>query len=484
MTPLAKLFRTTAIKLALIYLAALSLASGAVIVYLSQNTATVLREQIVETVDAEIVGLADRYRIVGIRGLVASVEARSRRPGASLYLVTDFAANQLVGNVEGLNERVLAGESGELQRVSYTPLGGGEKREALVRVFQLSGGFRLLVGRDLQEQQYFRSLLAEAMRFWLLVLAGLGLVTWVYVSRRVLKRIDAMAATGRRIMSGDLSERLPVEGSGDEFDRLAVGLNTMLERIEALMHGLKDVSDNIAHDLKTPLTRMRNRVEEALRTDAMDAPARAALEATIDDCDTLIRTFDALLRIARVEAGSSDAAREPFDASALVCEVGELYAPVVEDQGGTLEVEADTPMTLRGNRELLVQALVNLIENALKYAQNADDDGVRICLAARLDGDTAVLSVRDHGSGIADADKERVLHRFVRLEESRNAPGSGLGLSLVSAVARLHGGRLVLVDADPGLRAELRLPGDGGTSAKQRNGRNQRDGRAGERTSG
>ncbi|MCA1241353.1 HAMP domain-containing histidine kinase [Stappia stellulata] len=483
MTPLAKLFRTTAIKLALIYLAALSLASGAVIVYLSQNTATVLREQIVETVDAEIVGLADRYRIAGIRGLVASVEARSRRPGASLYLVTDFAANQLVGNVEGLDERVLAGESGELQRVSYTPLGGGDKREALVRVFQLSGGFRLLVGRDLQEQQYFRSLLVEAMRFWLLVLAGLGLVTWIYVSRRVLKRIDAMAATGRRIMSGDLSERLPVEGTGDEFDRLAIGLNTMLERIEALMQGLKDVSDNIAHDLKTPLTRMRNRVEEALRQQDADAPARAALEATIEDCDTLIRTFDALLRIARVEAGSSDAVQETFDAGTLIAEVGELYAPVVEDQGGRLELDAGTGMTLCGNRELLVQALVNLIENALKYAQNPDDGGVRVALEGYRDGDTVVLAVRDFGTGIPDADKERVLHRFVRLEKSRNAPGSGLGLSLVSAVARLHGGRLVLADAHPGLRAELRLPA-GGASGKRGNGVDERDGRADGRTGG
>ncbi|SDT99392.1 HAMP domain-containing sensor histidine kinase [Stappia sp. ES.058] len=483
MTSLARLFRTTAIKLALIYLAALSLASGAVIVYLSQNTATVLREQIVETVDAEIVGLADRYRIAGIRGLVASVEARSRRPGASLYLVTDFAANQLVGNVEGLDERVLAGESGELQRVSYTPLGGGEKREALVRVFQLSGGFRLLVGRDLQEQQYFRSLLAEAMRFWLLVLAGLGLVTWIYVSRRVLKRIDAMAATGRRIMSGDLSERLPVEGTGDEFDRLAVGLNTMLERIEALMHGLKDVSDNIAHDLKTPLTRMRNRVEEALRQEDAHVPARAALEATIEDCDTLIRTFDALLRIARVEAGSSDAAQEPFDANTLLSEVGELYAPVVEDEGGTLDVAFDEELMLCGNRELLVQALVNLIENALKYARNADEDGVRIHLEGHMDEGTVVLSVRDQGVGIADADKERVLHRFVRLEESRNEPGSGLGLSLVSAVARLHGGCLVLGDADPGLRAELRLPGGKGPAGEKRNGGDVRDGRKGGRAS-
>ena len=458
MTPLAKLLRTTAIKLALIYLAALTLASGAVIVYLSQNTATVLRDQVVETVDAEIAGLADQYRIAGIRGLVASVEARSRRPGASLYLVTDFAANQLVGNIEALDGRVFARESGELQRVSYTPPGGGEAREALVRVFQLSGGFRLLVGRDLQEQSYFRSLLAEAMRFWLLVLAGLGLVTWVFVSRRVLKRIDAMAATSGRIMSGDLSERLPIEGTGDEFDRLAVSLNAMLDRIEGLMQGLKQVSDNIAHDLKTPLTRMRNRVEEALRADSDAAIGHEALQRTIEDCDGLIRTFDALLRIARVEAGSSDAEQTDIDAAELMHEIAELYEPVVEDVRGTLTFTGVPGLALRANRELLVQAVINLVENALKYARGSADAELRIDLIAQAQAEMVVLVVRDYGPGIADGDKERVLQRFVRLEESRSASGSGLGLSLVAAVARLHGGRFRLMDADPGLRAELRLP--------------------------
>lgn len=463
MTATGRLFRTTAIKLALIYLAALTLASGAVLVYLSQNTASVLREQVVDTVDAEISGLADQYRIGGIRALVATVDARSRRPGASLYLVTDFAANQLVGNIEQLDDRVLAGESGELQRVIYTPIGGGPRREALARVFQLSGGFRLLVGRDLQEQQYFRSLLAEAMRFWLFVLAALGLVTWVFVSRRVLKRIDAMTATSRRIMSGDLSERLPVEGSGDEFDRLAIGLNAMLNRIEALMQGLKDVSDNIAHDLKTPLTRMRNRLEEALRSDLSgDSKAREVLETTIDDCDALIRTFNALLRIARVEAGSSDASFDDIDVSELVREVAELYAPVAEDEGGGMELRITDGLRVSGNRELLVQALINLVENALKYARQDKGEGARVELEARAEGGEVLLGVRDHGPGIPDADKERVLHRFVRLEASRSAPGSGLGLSLVAAVARLHRGRLELADAQPGLMARLRLPAAGG----------------------
>ena len=434
------------------------------LVYLSQNTATVLRQQTVETIDAEISSLADRYRIAGIRGLVATVDARSRRPGASLYLVVDFSANQLAGNVEGLDDRVLASGSGQLQRVSYVPIGGGARREAMVRVFELPGGFRLLVGRDLQEQLHFRSLLSEAMRFWLVVVAILGVVTLVFVRRRVLRRIDAMSATGQRIMSGDLSERLPVDGSGDEFDRLAVGFNLMLDRIEALLHGLKDVSDNIAHDLKTPLTRMRNRVEEALRAAPEDPVAAEALGRTLEDCDGLIRTFDALLRIARLEAGASDASLVEVDLAALVGEVAELYEPVVEDAGGSLESTCEPGLMGRVNRELVVQALINLVENALKYgveeagSPQADPAAPRLFLEARLEGDTVVLSVRDHGPGIPDADKDRATRRFVRLEASRNAPGSGLGLSLVQAVARLHDGELALRDADPGLCAELRLP--------------------------
>jgi hypothetical protein len=334
----------------------------------------------------------------------------------------------------------------------------------MVRVFELSGGFRLLVGRDLQEQLHFRSLLAEAMRFWLVVVAILGVVTLVFVRRRVLRRIDAMSATGRRIMSGDLSERLPVDGSGDEFDRLAVGFNLMLDRIEALLHGLKDVSDNIAHDLKTPLTRMRNRVEEALRASPEDPAATDALTRTLEDCDGLIRTFDALLRIARLEAGATDASLEEVDLATLVGEVVELYEPVVEDAGGSLESTCDPGLLARVNRELVVQALINLVENALKYgvaetgSPGETRAAARLVLEARQEGDTVVLAVRDHGPGIPDADKDRAIRRFVRLEASRNAAGSGLGLSLVQAVARLHDGELVLRDASPGLRAELRLP--------------------------
>ncbi len=459
MSALGKIFHTTAIKLAALYLAVLTLTSVGMLVYISRDTAAVLKEQTQQTVDAEINGLADQYRIGGIRRLVAVVDARVRQPGASLYLVVDFAGNVLAGNIRELPSVILEEADGQIQRVRYTRSTGPGTHEALIRVYELPGGFRILVGRDLADQHYFRSLLARALRFWLLVVVGLGLVTWVFVSRRVLRRIDAITETGKRIMNGDLSERLPVDGGRDEFDRLATGLNTMLDRIEALMQGLKDVSDNIAHDLKTPLTRMRNRIEAALReAPGADPASREILEATIEDCDQLIRTFDAMLRIARVESGSAQAEMEEVDLRALVAEVVELYEPLAEDQGARLKVGRSDDAVVRGNRELLAQALINLIENALKYGRPADGSDGAITVGIARDDTAVCLAVSDIGQGIAPEDRERATRRFVRLEESRTEPGSGLGLSLVQAVAHMHGGELTLEDAEPGLKVVIRLP--------------------------
>jgi signal transduction histidine kinase len=283
----------------------------------------------------------------------------------------------------------------------------------------------------------------------------------------VLRRIDAMTGTTQRIMAGDLSGRLPVGRSGDELDRLAENLNAMLERIEALMVGLKEVSDNIAHDLKTPLTRLRNRAEEALAKSSNEAEYRSALERTIEESDGLIRTFNALLMIARAESGQARGNMDDFDAADVANGIHELYEPLAEDDGMTLRVKTSSA-PLHGNRELISQALANLVENAIKYgkpvaaAQPLGADAVavnkEILIEARRDGDQVLLSVTDHGPGIPAADRKHAVERFVRLEASRTQPGSGLGLSLASAVATLHGGDLRLGDAHPGLTATLTIP--------------------------
>ena len=337
-----------------------------------------------------------------------------------------------------------------------------------MRVTELSNGFRLLVGRDLEERRRLFGIVANAAQWSVLVVIVLGLGGGIFVARRVLQRIDAMTGTTQRIMAGDLSGRLPVGRSGDELDRLAENLNAMLERIEALMMGLKEVSDNIAHDLKTPLTRLRNRAEEALARSGSEAEYRAALERTIEESDGLIRTFNALLMIARAESGQARGNMDDFDAADVAKGIHELYEPLAEDDGMTLHVKT-APAPLHGNRELISQALANLVENAIKYGKPVAGgaaarrrrrraDAREILIEARREGDHVLLSVTDHGPGIPEADRKHAVERFVRLEASRTLPGSGLGLSLASAVATLHGGELRLGDAHPGLIATLAIP--------------------------
>jgi signal transduction histidine kinase len=265
-------------------------------------------------------------------------------------------------------------------------------------------------------------------------------------------------------MGGDLSLRLPVSGSGDELDRLAAGLNDMLARIGELMSGLREVSDNIAHDLRTPLTRLRNHVEEALRGAADPQAYRAALERTIEESDGLIAVFNALLLIARAEAGAESASVGPFDLGETVASVAELYEPVAEENGAKLTIEAARGLTVTGNRELIGQAVANLIDNAVKYAGAAGEatEKTEITVTARRAGAAVAIEVADRGPGIPADDRARALERFVRLEGARSRPGSGLGLSLAAAVMRMHGGAIRLDDNAPGLKVTATLPAAAG----------------------
>lgn len=471
MTALGKLLRTTAFKLTLVYLGIFILFAASLLGYFALNTRRLITEQITATVNGEVNGLSEQYGQGGLRRLVIVVDVRSRRPGSSLYLVTTPSGEGLAGNVGSLQPGVLD-RPGWLE-TNYHRLESpeGAEHRALVRVVQLPGGFHLLVGRDLEERERLFGIVVNAGQWSLALVIVLGLVGGFFVSRRILSRIDAMTGTAQTIMAGDLSGRLPVAGTGDELDRLADNVNAMLERIEALMRGLKEVSDNIAHDLKTPLTRLRNRCEQALRGATGEASYRAALESTIAESDDLIRTFDALLMIARAESGQARENMIEFDASAIARDVGELYEPVADEKGIALKIEATAAAPVRGNRELVSQALANLIDNAIKYAGPAAKvNGVpaEIVVKAGDDGERITLSVADRGPGIGDADRSRVVERFVRLEQSRSEPGSGLGLSLASAVARLHGGELKLEDNHPGLRTTIALPraGPGASAGK------------------
>ena len=469
MTAFGKLIRTTAFRLTLVYLFLFALFAASLLGYFAWNTRRLITEQITSTVNAEVGEVSDIYNHRGLHGLVLTVENRALRPGANLYLVTTPTGVGIAGNVGSLAPGVM-GTTG-WSETAYRRLDDqdGSDHRALVLVTELSSGFRLLIGRDLEERRRLFGIVAKAAQWSILVVVVLGIGGGIFVARRVLQRIDAMTGTAQRIMAGDLTGRLPVGRSGDELDRLASNLNAMLAQIEALMTGLKEVSDNIAHDLKTPLTRLRNRAEEALARSGCEADYRAALERTIEESDGLIRTFNALLMIARAESGQARGNMDDFDAAEVANGIHELYEPLAEEDGMSLRVRT-APAPIRANRELISQALANLVENAIKYGKPVSEGPVvslearQILIEALREGDSVLLRVTDHGGGIPESERKHAVERFVRLDSSRSQPGSGLGLSLASAVATLHGGELSLGDANPGLVATLAIPARVGSS--------------------
>jgi signal transduction histidine kinase len=456
--PIRSLLRSTAFKLTAVYLVIFALFALFVLGYVAWNARRLLDDQIRSTIDAEITGLAEQHRVGGIRRLVNIIERRTREPGASLYLVTTPRGERLAGNIDALPPGALdkPGES-ELPYSRGTE-GNDPPHRAIVRVFVLEAGFRLMVGRDVEERERLRVIIRRAGGWSLGLVLILGCFGAWFVTRRVLKRIDGMNATAQSIMAGDLQGRIAVTGTGDELDQLALNLNAMLERISELMSGMREVSDNIAHDLKTPLTRLRNKAEEALRTAKKPDELRTALDGTIEEADNLIRVFNALLMIARLEAGQVQGQMSPVDASALAADVGELYEALAEAAGVAFTCKIAPGLKLQGNRELIGQALANLLDNAIKYGRQEAGSEASVELSVSQIGDAVLFVVADRGPGIPEADRVRVLERFVRLDQSRSKPGFGLGLSLAAGVARMHSGTIVLNDNKPGLRVSITIP--------------------------
>jgi signal transduction histidine kinase len=456
---ITRIISTTAFKLSAIYLTVFTAFAVMFAVTITYAANQVLNQQINEAISTEFFNLSEDWNRGGALDLITSIEQRSRLPGASLYLLTDATGRVLAGNVSQVSTEELARAISEPTAVDYQTA-QGEDRLAMVQVARLPGGLVLMVGRDMAERERFGDIIRIALVIAAVLLIGLAAVSWFFVSRRVLRRIDSVSATTRQIMAGDLTGRLEVTGTNDEFDRLAASLNTMLERIELLLKSLKEVTDNIAHDLRTPLTRMRNRIERVIaRSD--DAEERdESLRAAIDEADQLIATFDSLLTIARLEAGASDAGVDEIDAAEIARDVAELYEPVAEEAGVDLVVDAKEEAVLQINRELLSQAVANLVDNAIKHGQPPAEGGARreVRIAVAKEGGDVTIAVIDNGPGIPQSERGRVLQRFVRLEESRSTPGTGLGLSLAAAAVKLRNGSIELSDAGPGLAVTLRLP--------------------------
>lgn len=464
---LAQLWRTTTVRLTALFMLIFVIFAVVLLGLITWQTSIQLQRQQTDAIDREVGQFKRLDGDAGFRGTIVAVQRLASQPGPGIYFLADPSGQLIVGNVTDLPPEVLA-EPGTYSfnyskpRPFDDPDAGEAATQrqgyAMVRSEKLTSGLILVVGRDVVERRGFTAIVLQ----WFAVGAGgillFSLVAGVVTAVRVLRRIDTISSTSEKIMSGSLSERVPVTKRNDEFDALATNLNLMLDRIEKLMQGMKEVTDNVAHDLKTPLTRLRNKAESALRDGQGEDTRKEALETTIEESDKLIKTFNALLMIARAEAGTPSGVLSEIDLSAVVSDVAELYGPLAEDEGLTLETDIPPGIRINGNRELLGQALVNLIENALKYYEPEDGKAGRINVSLKRDGSRVRIDVADNGPGIAPEDRGRVVERFVRLEKSRTEPGSGLGLSLVAAVARLHKGELRLEDNAPGVRAVVELP--------------------------
>jgi signal transduction histidine kinase len=465
------LIKSKTFRLLLVFAVLFSSAAILVIVYVSWNSSRLLEGRLKETILAETMGLAEQYRSGGVTNLAKIINRRIITPSNSIYLVTDNNGGWIAGNVKALT-RDLWNRQGRVE-FAYKRRGpkGSETRHAVARTYRLARGYRLMVGRDVEDQRQFTLIIRNAVLTGLGFMVFFGIAGGWLVSRYLLKRIDGVTRTSRVIMAGDMSRRVPVDGSGDELDRLAINLNAMLERMEQLMSGLREVSDNIAHDLKTPLNRMRNRVETALRSEN-GVDCREVLEKTIDESDELIRTFNALLSIAKLEAGGSSNNFAQNDLQEIISDVAELYEPVAEESNIELVTVDGPTLFIDVDRQLLGQAVANLVDNAIKYGggkiTKEAPNGVqgKIVLEAGISqsddqqngANTFFISVSDSGPGIPVQEVENAMKRFGRLEKSRSKPGTGLGLSLVAAVAKLHGGELRLEDNHPGLTGRILIP--------------------------
>lgn len=472
---LRSLLRVTAVKLSLAYTIAFGILAVIVVIYMTGGAVDFLKQQVMTAVNEEVASLEKIHKDSGLNGLVQAMELRASAPGANLYVIADSSGRIIAGNILDIEKQILETEGWTkhifeyegFQDVNYT-------QRAMARIFKLPNGMRILVGHDIGEPERFKKVVSRALWLAMSTMLVASFLIWIFVGRTALKRIDMVSNSTKRIMAGDRSERLPVTGSNDEFDRLSINMNEMLDRIGLLDKGLQQVSDSIAHDLKTPLTRLRNKVDSALSSDPDLPTSKHTLEEVIVDSDQLIKTFNALLMISRVESGSQVAEMSSTSMSNIMEDVCELYEPVAEEEGFEITHKLEPNLTVDGSRELLSQAVTNLLDNAIKYGRpdTADTSSTSetkskkrksatkptIHMSLEKQGDKIIASISDNGPGIPIDKREEVKVRFARLDESRSKPGTGLGLSLVEAVAKLHGGALELDDAKPGLIVRLVLP--------------------------
>lgn len=453
---LLNLFRTSAVRLALRYALVYTALLGLALLALRWSTHLV-NLPVEQALQEDLAGMQDAFQHGGIAGMIAASADRQREAGSSrCYLILSSTGEKLAGNMLAWPEDVsIDGRPHEVWfEDEFLPEGLFDDDAYLpVIAARFADGSRLLlihIVKRVGELYEVAEYLTESLGATLL----LALVIALHLSYSILNRMATIGRTAREIIAGDLSRRIELRGRNDEFDALAMNLNSMLDRIQQLVDGMREVTDNIAHDLRSPLTRLRNRLEVTLLENRSDKDYRQAMQQAIRDADALVKTFNAMLQISQADTGTVRAEMQRIDIAALLREAGELYAPSIEEAGLKLQIQASTEITVTGNKNLLAQAVGNLLDNAIKFTPA----GGRITLKALRQSGAAEIHVADNGPGIDASQRQRVIQRHVRLHGARHIDGNGLGLNLVNAITRQHKATLILEDNRPGVLAIIRFP--------------------------
>jgi signal transduction histidine kinase len=446
------LIRSAGIRFALIYAVVFGVSAFLLAFSLWYSTVGLLQRQVEVSIRNDSIALNEHFTSGGVPSLISAIHDRMTDvlDSDGIYLLLDPLGNRIIGNLDqwpvGLTETETWYQLPVMRQ--------GVNSIALLRASTLPGGDQLLVGRDVRARSELRNVLRDGLIWALGLMFALGIIGAILIRSLFRRMIRDISTTTRAIARGDLTRRIPKTGDGDEFDELAEIINDMLERIARLMDGVRQVSNAIAHDLRTPITRARTRLEDAsLHAQSLD-DLQSAIERATQDLDGIVAVFEALLRIAEIEAGSRRAAFAKIDLAPMLYDIDELYRAVAEERGLVLHTRIDSKLPMLGDRELVQQAVANLLDNALKFTA----PGTTINFRAKLEETVIEISIADRGPGIAPEDRSRAAERFFRAETARNTVGSGLGLALVAAVAQLHNGTLHLADNHPGLRAMISLP--------------------------
>ncbi|PPR10360.1 MAG: Signal-transduction histidine kinase senX3 [Alphaproteobacteria bacterium MarineAlpha11_Bin1] len=440
------LLRSASFRLMLIYIILFGGSAAILLGFLYWAIAGTLSEQVDETINADIKGLAEQYERLGTPGVAAIISERVRKDqgGRTVYLLTDRLRRRMVGNLSNWPTATPDSRGWIEFELQDRDSSHGELSLARARSFVLQGGLNLLVGREVHVLVRTRDLVINTIIWGIAITIALALAGGIAMSRTTARRIESINQTSREISQGALDRRIPTRGTDDEFDRLSAQLNEMLDRNQSLMEGLRHVSDNIAHDLRTPLTRLRQTLEGIKDSGLNDTSQTARIEKAIEEADSLLSIFNALLRISQIEAGGRRENFAKVDLKELVTDVADLYEPVAAEKSQIFNMRCDAAAEVFGDRDLLFQAIANLADNAIKYS--SPESAITVHAADRT------ISVSDTGPGIPYNAHKDVFNRFYRLETARSTPGTGLGLSLVEAVAHLHEGSVYLEDNHPGLR--------------------------------